>query len=111
MNETALTISDQNVSQIDPERRSDSRNATAAVAIDSLLQNSGRREHDYATRRIRHLGAGLLIAIDTLTFLEFSCHSSVSLQFQNRRSPGNAHHGFGTRVWFTLATAEPNLFV
>lgn len=96
---------------IDPERRSDSRNATAAVAIDSLLQNSGRREHDYATRRIRHLGAGLRIAIDTLTFPEFSCHSSVSLQFQNRRSPGNAHHGFGTRVWFTLATAEPNLFV
>jgi len=64
---------------IDPERHSDSRNATAAVAIDSLLQNSGRREHDYATRRIRYLGAGLRIAIDTLTLLEFSCHRSVSL--------------------------------
>ena len=67
---------------IDPEHRSYSRNATAAVAIDSLLQNSGRREHDYATRRIRHLGAGLRIAVDTLTFLDFSCHSSVSLQFR-----------------------------
>jgi hypothetical protein len=86
---------------IDPEHRSHSRNATAAVAIDSLLQNSGRREHDYATRRIRDLGAGLRIAADTLTFLDFSCHSSVSLQFQNRRSPGNAHRGIGTRAWFT----------
>ena len=76
-------------------------NATAAVAIDSLLQNSGRREHDYATRRIRHLGAGLRIAADTPTFLEFSCHSFFSLQFQNRRSPGNAPRGIGTRAWFS----------
>src|SRR5258705_13803657 len=72
---------------IDPEHRSYSRNATAAVAIDTLLQKSGRREHDYATRRIRHLGAGLRIAADTPTLLDFSCHSSVSFQFQNRRSP------------------------
>jgi hypothetical protein len=86
---------------IDPEHRSHSRNATAAVAIDSLLQNGGRREHDYATRRIRHLGAGLRIAADTPTFLDFSCHSSVSLQFQNRRSPGNAHRGVGMRARFT----------
>ena len=84
--------------RIDPKHRSYSRNATAA--IDSLLQNSGRREHDYATRR-RHLGAGLRSAADTLTFLDFCCHSSVSLQFQNRRSPGNAHRGIGTRAWFT----------
>src|SRR4030088_3510434 len=55
---------------------------TAAVAIDSLLQNSGRREHDDATRRIRRLGAGLRIAADALTFLDFCCHSSVSLQFR-----------------------------
>ena len=68
---------------IDPEHSSYSRNATAAVAVDSLLQNSGRREHDYATRRIRHLGAGLRIAADPLTFLDPSCHSSVSLQFRN----------------------------
>jgi hypothetical protein len=86
---------------IDPEHRSYSRNVTAAVAIDSLLQNSGRREHDYATRRIRQLGAGLRIAADTLTFLDFCCHSSVSLQFQNRRSPGTAHRGIGTRAWVT----------
>src|ERR1700716_1358255 len=66
---------------IDPEHRSYSRNATAAAAIDSLLQNSGRREHDYATRRIRRLGAGLRIAADTLTFLDFCRHNSVSLQF------------------------------
>jgi hypothetical protein len=56
---------------IDPEHRSYSRNATAAVAIYSLLQNSGRPEHDYATRRIRYLGAGLRIAADTRTFLDF----------------------------------------
>ena len=80
----------------DPEHRSYSGNATAAVAIDSLLQNSGRREHDYATRRIRQLGAGLRIAADTLTFLDFCRHSSVSLQFQNRQSLGNAHLDIGT---------------
>jgi hypothetical protein len=73
---------------IDPEHRSYSRNATAAMAIDSLFQNSGRREHDYATRRIRRLGTDLRIAADTLTFLDFACHGSVSLQFQNCRSPG-----------------------
>jgi hypothetical protein len=73
---------------IDPEHRSYSRNATAAVAIDSLLQNSGRREHDYAARRIRRLGTDLRIAADTLTFLDFACHGSVSLQLQNCRSPG-----------------------
>ena len=78
---------------IDPEHRSYSRNATAAVAIDSLLQNSGRREHDYATRRIRHLGAGLRIAADTLTFLDFSCHSSVSLQFPARSNKTDTSMG------------------
>ena len=56
-----------------------SRNAAAAVAIDSLLQNSGRREHDYATWRIRHLVAGLRIAADRLVFLDFSRHSYVFL--------------------------------
>src|ERR1700688_3921233 len=98
MNQTALKNSDSEPIPIDQEHRTYSHNVTAAVANDSLLQNSGRREHDYATRRIRHLGAGLLIAADTLTFLDFSCHSSVSLQFQNRRSPGNAHRGIGTRA-------------
>ena len=68
---------------IDPEHHSYSRNATAAIAIDSLLQNGGRLEHDDATRRSRHLGGGLRIAADTLTFPVFSCHSSVSLQFWN----------------------------
>ena len=68
---------------IDPEHSSYSRNATAAVAVDSLLQDSRRLEHDYATRRDRHLGAGLRIAADPLTFLDPSCHSSVSLQFRN----------------------------
>jgi len=53
---------------IDPEHSSYSRNATAAVAIDSLLQDSRRLEHDYATRRDRHLGAGFRIAADPLTF-------------------------------------------
>ena len=77
----------------DPEHRSYSRNTTAAVAIDSLLQNSGRREHDYATRRIRHLGAGLRIAADTLTFLDFSCHSSVSLQFPARSNQTDTSMG------------------
>jgi hypothetical protein len=72
---------------IDPEHRSCSRDATAAVAIDSLLQNSRRREHDYATRRIRRLGTDLWIAADTPTFLDFACHGPVSLQFQNFRSP------------------------
>jgi len=67
---------------IDPEHRSYSRNATAAVPIDSLLQNSRRREHDYAARRIRHLGADLRIAADTLTLLDFSCHSSVPFSFR-----------------------------
>src|SRR5882757_7634629 len=67
---------------IDSEHRSYSRSATAAVPIDSLLQNSRRREHDYAARRIRHLGAGLRIVADTLTFLDFSCHSSVPFSFR-----------------------------
>ena len=66
---------------IDPEHRSYSRNATAAVAIDSLLQHGGRLEHDDATRRCRHPGGGLRIAADTLTFPDFSCQSPVSLQF------------------------------
>jgi hypothetical protein len=52
-------------------------------ATDSLLQNSRRLEYDYATRRNRHLGAGLRVTADTLTFLEISCHGFVSLQFQN----------------------------
>ena len=68
---------------IDPEHSSYSRNATAAVAIDSLLQDSRRLEHDYATRRNRHLGAGLRIAADPLTLLDPSRHSPVSLQFRN----------------------------
>jgi hypothetical protein len=68
---------------IDPERRRYSRNATAAVAIDSLLQTGGRLEHDDATRRSRHPDGGLRIAADTLTFPDFACHSSVSLQSWN----------------------------
>src|SRR6266851_1957800 len=82
MNQTALKNSDSEPIPIDPEHRIYSHNVTAAVAIDSLLQNSGRREHDYATRRIRHLGAGLRIAADTLTFLDFSCHSFVPCSFR-----------------------------
>ena len=68
---------------MDPEHRNYSRDATGIVAIDSLLQNSRRLEYDYATRRNRHLGAGLRVTADTLTFLEISCHGFVSLQFQN----------------------------
>jgi hypothetical protein len=86
---------------IEPEHRSYSRNATGAMTIDSLLQNSRRLEHDYATRRNRRLGTGLRVTADTLIFLDISCHSSVSVQFQNLRSPGNAHRGTGMRVWFT----------
>jgi hypothetical protein len=82
MNQTALKQRPERI-PMDPEHRSYSRNATAAVAIDSLLQNGGRLEHDDATRRSRHLGGGLRIAADTLTFPVFSCHSSVSLQFWN----------------------------
>ena len=84
---------------IDPEHRSYSRNATAAVAIDSLLQNGGRLEHDDATRRSRHLGSGLRIAADTLTFPDFSCHSSVSLQFWNPIT-GKCASRRRTRAWF-----------
>jgi hypothetical protein len=68
---------------IDPDHGSYSRNATAAVAIDPLLQDSRRLEHDYATRRNRHLGASFRIAADTLTLLDPSCHGPVSLQFRN----------------------------
>jgi hypothetical protein len=52
------------------------------LAIDPLLQNGRRLEHDHATQRNRHLGAGLLTA-DTLTFLEIFRHRSVSLPCQN----------------------------
>src|SRR3984893_16785963 len=40
-----------------------------AVAVDPLLQNGRRLEHHHATRRNRHLGAGLGVAADTLAFL------------------------------------------
>jgi hypothetical protein len=86
---------------IDPEHRSYSRNVTGSGAVDSLLQNSRRLEHDCATRRNRHLCAGLRVATDTRTSFKLSCHSSVALQFQNPRSPLNAHRGIGMRVWFT----------
>jgi hypothetical protein len=66
MNQTALKNSDQNVSQY----RSCSRDATGAVAIDPLLQNGRRLEHDHATRRNRQLGAGVRDTTDMLTFLE-----------------------------------------
>ena len=69
--------------QVEPEHRSCSRDVVRSGAIDSLLQNSRRLEHDDATRRCRHPGGGLRIAADTLTFPVFSCHSSVSLQFWN----------------------------
>src|SRR3979411_414161 len=42
---------------------------TGAVAVDPLLQNGRRLEHHHATRRNRHLGAGLWVTSDTLTFL------------------------------------------
>src|SRR5712671_5496065 len=42
---------------------------SGAVPVDPLLQNGRRLEHHYATRRNRHLGAGLRITSDTLTFL------------------------------------------
>jgi hypothetical protein len=46
------------------------------------MGTGGRRlEHDYATRRNRHRGAG--VTADTLTFLEIFRHGSVSLPFQN----------------------------
>jgi len=67
---------------VDPEHRSYSRNATRAVAIDPLLQNSRRLEHDYATRRNWHRGAGLRATADTLTFLEIFCHGPVSCRFR-----------------------------
>jgi len=48
------------------------------------METGGRRlEHDYATRRNRHRGAGLRVTADTLTFLEIFHHGSVSLPFQN----------------------------
>ena len=48
------------------------------------IKSSGRRlEHDYATRKNRHRGAGLRVTADTLTFLEIFRHGSVSLPFQN----------------------------
>jgi hypothetical protein len=48
------------------------------------MGTGGRRlEHDYATRRNRHRGAGLRVTADTLTFLEIFRHGSVSLPFQN----------------------------
>src|SRR5690348_8254093 len=39
------------------------------LAIDPLLQDCRRLEHHHATRRDRHLGAGLRVAADALTFL------------------------------------------
>jgi hypothetical protein len=85
---------------VDPEHRSCSRNATGAVAIDPLLQNGRRLEHDHAMRRNRQLGAGLRGTADTPTFLEIFRHGSVSLPFQNPRSQGVAHRGIGMRAWF-----------
>ena len=64
---------------VEPDHRSCSRNATGAVAIDPLLQNGRRLEHDHATRRNRQLGAGLRGTADTLTFLEIFRHGSISL--------------------------------
>ena len=63
------------------------------VAVDPLLQNGRRLEHDHATRRDRHLGAGLRVTADTLTFLEIFRHGSVSLSRQNPRPQGDAHRG------------------
>ena len=68
------------------------------VAVDPLLQNGGRLEHDHATRRNRQLGAGLRGMADTLTFPKISRHGSVSLSRQNPRSQGDAHHGIGMRA-------------
>ena len=78
---------------VDPCHRSCSRNATGALAIDPLLQNGRRFEHDHATRRNRQLGAGLRGTADTLTFLEIFRHGSVSLSRQNPRPQGDAHRG------------------
>jgi hypothetical protein len=71
---------------IDPKHRSYSRNATGAVAIDALLENSRRFEHDYATGRNRRLGAGLRVTAATLTFLAIFCHGCLSLPFQKSPS-------------------------
>src|ERR1700716_3596987 len=57
---------------------------TSKCEIKSNGNGGGRRlEHDYATRRNRHRGAGLRVTADTLTFLEIFRHGSVSLPFQN----------------------------
>jgi len=84
MNQTVLKTSNQKVRT----SQSSSRNAVGVMAIDSSLQNCRRLEHDYGTRRNRHLGASLRLTADTLTFLDIFCldifcHSSVSLQFQS----------------------------
>jgi hypothetical protein len=85
---------------VDPGHRSLLTQRHRAVAIDPLLQNGRRLEHDHATRRNRRLGAGLRGTADMLTFVEIFRHGSVSLPFQNPRSLGNAHRGIGMRAWF-----------
>jgi hypothetical protein len=63
------------------------------------MGTGGRRlEHDYATRRNRHRGAGLRVTVDTLTFLEIFRHGSA---VSESRLPGDAHRGIGMRAWFT----------
>src|SRR6202140_976514 len=42
---------------------------TGVLAVDPLLQDGRRLEHHHATRRNRHLGAGLRVTADTLAFL------------------------------------------
>src|SRR5262249_34296145 len=45
--------------------------AVRLVIVDTLLEDRRGFEHHHATRRDRHLGAGLRIAADTLAFLAY----------------------------------------
>src|SRR6266478_6277194 len=71
-----------------------------SVAVDPLLQNSGRLEHHDATRGHRHL-AGLRIAADAPTFFEMFLQGSVSLPSRIPDPSVNAHRGTGMRPRIT----------
>jgi len=71
-----------------------------SVAVDPLLQNSGRLEHHhYSTRGHRQLG-GLWIAADAPAFFEMFLQGSVSLP-SRIPDPLNAHRGTGMRPRIT----------
>ncbi len=71
-----------------------------SVAVDPLLQNSGRLEHHDATRGHRHL-AGLRIAADAPAFFEMFLQGSVSLPSRIPDPSVNAHRGTGMRPRIT----------